>query len=271
MALVAGRIDFWMKAEILFKAMMTSEDLKVEMVAYQMRYPSSLGEDQGEERYNALKDILHRTVTREREEENRLDREAHDRRYVQKFTKPHPTAPAAAKGSGKKGKGADRSKSRKGKGDKKGKDRSQSRTGKGNRKGKGGQGGAEEKGLCVNWVVGGSCAHGASCRYKHEKAKNDADEKYYHDLHIRIASRSKSPAPKGKGKGVCRQWQESGKCKFGDQCKYSHDNVAAPAPKAKRTRSRARSKPRTTKGTSAAAPVTSARGAFGPSGTGLHS
>ena len=69
--------------------------------------------------------------------------------------------------------------------------------------------------------------------YKHEHPKDDDEDKYYRDLHVRIKSRYKSPGPKGKGKGsgVCLSWKNNGACKYGDSCKYKHGNtLAAPAP-----------------------------------------
>jgi len=72
------------------------------------------------------------------------------------------------------------------------------------------------------------------CTYKHARLMNDADEKYYRDLHVRLASRSKSPGPKGKGEGdgICKFLKKDGSCKYGENCWYKHDvNATAPAPK----------------------------------------
>ena len=217
-----------------------------------------------------MMDILYRRVVMERQEENRVDRETRDRRFVERFSKSHEVAmPAPAKGGGRKGKANNRSKSSKGKGEGKGKDRPRSKSAKGSRKGKSGKGEGEEKGLCVNWVVSGSCVRGAECRYRHERATTDADEKYYRELHTRIASRSKSPAPKGKGKGVCRQWQTDRSCRFGKECRYRHDeDPAAPVTKATgRASSRTSSRGRKSK-TSTAAPATTASSSSKTSGAG---
>ena len=273
MSQVAGRVEDWMKAEVLYRALTVSEDLKVEMLAYRSKYPNNIGEELGQERYDAMMDILYRRVVMERQEENRVDRETRDRRFVERFSKSHEVAmPAPAKGGGRKGKANNRSKSRKGKGEGKGKDKPRSKSAKGSRKGKGGKGGGEEKGLCVNWVVSGSCARGAECRYRHERATNDTDEKYYRELHTRIASRSKSPAPKGKGRGVCRQWQTDKSCRFGKECRYRHDeDPAAPVTKATgRASSRTSSRGRKSK-TSTAAPATAAICSSTPSGAGGNS
>ena len=155
--------------------------------------------------------ILHRTVNREREDENRQDREAHDRRYMERLMKLALVAPVTSKGKGKKGKGKPRSPSQKGKGEGTGKARSKSA--KGSRKGKSGKKGAGEKGLCANWVTLGSCARGAECGYRHDKPKNEEEAKYYRDMHTRISSRSNSLAPKGKGKGERNSWMASGACR----------------------------------------------------------
>ena len=260
MAQLSGNVEDWMKAEVLYRALMSSDDLKIDMMAYRSKYPTNVGEELGRERYDAMMDILHRRVVMEREEVNRMERETRDRRFVERFAKSSDMAlPASTKGGVKKGKGKNRSQSSKGKGEnkegKKGKSRSKSA--KGGRKGKVNKSEAEEKGLCVNWVVSGSCVRGAECRYRHERPTSDADEKYYRELHTRISSRSKSPAPKGKGKGVCRQWQTDGSCRFGTECRYKHDEgAAAPATKAQgRSSSRGSSRGRKKK-TSAAVPVT---------------
>ena len=125
-----------MKAEILYNALKTPDDMRIDVLGYQSSFPVNIGEGLGEERYNALMDILHRTVVREREEEHRIDREAHDGRYMERVARPHPTAPAPGKGSGKKGKSTHRSQSGKGKGAKKGEGKDRSKSAKGNRKGR---------------------------------------------------------------------------------------------------------------------------------------
>ena len=150
----AGNFEFWMKAEILESAVNESEDLKVEMLAYQKKYPQSLGEAKGEERYKALMNILVRTVTRERDARNRLDRERYDAGFVEKQMKGQPTAPAPQKGGGKndgKGKGSQKP-SKGGKGAGKGKDRSQSS--KGDRKGKRWKGQVERQDRKLVCVLG---------------------------------------------------------------------------------------------------------------------
>ena len=139
------------------------------MLAYHHRFPNNSGEEHGEERYDALMDMLHRTVNREMEEENRQECEAHDRRYMERLMKLAPAAPVTSKGTGKEGKGKPRSPSQKGKGEGTGKARSKSA--KGSREGKSGKKGTGEKGLCANWVTLGSCARGAECGYGHGKPK----------------------------------------------------------------------------------------------------
>ena len=264
MSQAAGTFDFWMKAEVLQSALNESEDLKVEMLAYQKKYPQTLGEAKGEERYKALMHILVRTVTRERDNQNRLDRERFDARYVEKQMKGHPTAPAPQKGSGKnngKGKGS-QTPAKGGKGAGKGKDRSQSA--KGNRKGNGGKGKSGDKAgnLCVYWVVSGACQRGDNCSYRHERPKDDDEDKYYRELYKNIKARSQSPGPKGKGKGsgVCQSWKSTGSCKYGDACKYKHDNApAAPASSGGGRRQRSRGPPADKKaGAKPAAPASGA-------------
>ena len=151
MSQAAGTFDFWMKAEVLQSALNDSEDLKVEMLVYQKKYPQTLGEAKGEERHKALMNILVRTVTRERDAQHRLDRERFDARQMEKMTKGHPAAPAPQNGSGKnngKGKGS-QTPTKGGKGAGQGKNRSQSA--KGNRKGNGGKGNSGDNtgNLCV--------------------------------------------------------------------------------------------------------------------------
>ena len=270
MSQVQGKIDAWMKAEILFRALVKSNDLKIEMLAYQKKYLADLGQRKGDKRYEALKDILYRTVAREREEANRNEREAHDRKEWERLVPSHPTAPAPTKGKGSKSKGKGRSQSRSGKGEGNGKGKQRSQSAKGGRKGGGGKSGSGEKGLCVNFVVQGSCQKGADCGYRHERPKDSKEEQYYKDLHKRISSRSKSPAPKGKGRGVCRLWEADGSCKFGDSCRYEHvTGTAAPATKAqprKRFHSRNRKNP------TVAAPATPAKSKqTGSSGSGNNS
>ena len=260
MSQMQGKCSNWMKAEVLYRAMMESTDLKIEMMSYLKEYPVSLGQHKGEKRYNALKEILHRTIAREREEVNRSDREAHDRRMWERLVPNHPAAPAPSKGKGKgkKGKDAARSSSKgpKGEGKSKGKQRSQSAKGRG--KGSGGKGGEREKGLCVNFVVNGSCSRGNECSYRHEKPKDSTEEKFYKDLHKRLASRSNSPANKGKGRGECRSWQATGTCKYGDACKYSHVTGPAAPVTSSRQQKRSNSRPRKVDGVSA--PATTYKG-----------
>ena len=133
-----------MKAEILYSALKESQDLRLDMLAYHQKFPTNSGEENGEDRYDALMDILHRTVNREREEENRQEREAHDRRYMERLMKPAPAMPVTGKGKGKKGKDKPRSQSQKGKGTGK----SRSKSVKGRTKGKGGKRGPEKR-LCA--------------------------------------------------------------------------------------------------------------------------
>ena len=172
-----------------------------------------------------------------------MERERLDNRAIEKMGgKVHPAAPAPGKGSGKKGGKGKGSAGKGGKGAGKGQNRSQSA--KGNRKGgKGNSGNGANSGLCVFFVVSGSCPRGSDCSFKHERPKDDAEEKYYRELHVRIKSQSRSPGPKGKGKGsgVCLSWKNNGTCKYGDQCKYKHENTpAAPASAKGRRRSYSR-------------------------------
>ena len=44
-------------------------------------------------------------------------------------------------------------------------------------------------------------------------------------------ARSRSGTPPA-GQRACKQWQESKTCSYGDACKFSHGEKAAPAPKA---------------------------------------
>jgi len=270
MSQAAGTFDFWMKAEVLQSALNESEDLKVEMLAYQKKYPQTLGEAKGEERYKALMSILVRTVTRDRDNQNRLDRERYDARYVEKQMKGHPAAQAPQKGSGKndgKGKGSQKP-SKGGKGAGKGKDRSQSS--KGDRKGNGGKGKSSDKAgnLCVYWVVSGACQRGDQCSYRHERPKDDDEDKRYRELYKNIKARSQSPGPKGKGKGsgICQFWKSTGSCKHGDACKYKHDNApAAPASSGNGRRQRSRGPPVDKKaGAKLAAPASGAPSSGAP-------
>ena len=258
MSLAAGQTQYWMKVEILYNAMKESQDLRLDMLAYHQRFPNNTGEEQGQERYDALTEILHRTVNREREEEHRQEREAHDRRYMERVMKPVPAMPATGKGKGKKGKSKPRSPSQKGKG--KGNGKTRSKSAKGNRKGDGGKKGKGERGLCAVFVTLGSCARGGDCSYRHEQPKNEEEAKYYRDMHTRIVSRSNSPIPKGRGKGECAQWKNSGTCRFGDKCKFEHaDGTAAPAasdPKRKGQRKRSSSRSKLGTGKSVVALVT---------------
>ena len=57
MSQAAGSFDFWMKAEVLQSALTESDNVKVEILAYQKTYPQTLGKAKGEERYKALMDI----------------------------------------------------------------------------------------------------------------------------------------------------------------------------------------------------------------------
>ena len=52
------------------------------------------------------------------------------------------------------------------------------------------------------------------------------------------SARSPSPGTK-KSNGICHNMRDTGKCKFGSKCRYSHDIPAAPAT---RSKSRKRSK-----------------------------
>ena len=269
MALAAGRTKYWMKAEILYSALKESQDLRLDMLAYHQKFPINSGEENGEDRYDALMDILHRTVNREREEENRQEREAHDRRYMERLMKPAPAMPVTGKGKGKKGKDKPRSPSQKGKGTGK----SRSKSAKGRTKGKGGKKGTGEKALCVYYVAHGSCARGGECSYRHDKPKDDEEARYYRDLHTKLSSRSNSPTPKGRGKGECNQWKSTGSCRFGDKCKFEHaDGSAAPATSTKQQRPRKRSSSRTKKGTntSVAAPAVAVRELFPVRGDSRH-
>ena len=190
-------------------------------------------------------DILTRIVTQERDARNRLDRERQDARYLERQLKGQATAPAQPKRSGKndgKRKGSPKS-SKGGKGAGKGKDRSQSA--KGDRKGNGGKGKSNDKtgNLCVYWVVSGACQRGDQCSYRHERPKDDDEDKHYRDLYKNIKARSQSPGPKGKGKGpgICQTWKATGSCKYGDACKFKHENApAAPASSGGGRRARSR-------------------------------
>jgi len=271
MLMTAGNIDYWMKAEVLEDALKDSEDMKVEMMAYRKKYPQTLGETKGEERYKAIMDILTRTVIQERDARNRLERERQDARYLEKQYKGQATAPAQPKGNGKhdgKGKGSPKP-SKGGKGAGKGKDRSQSA--KGNRKGSGGKGKSDNKtgNLCVYWVVSGACQRGDQCSYRHERPKDDDEDKRYRDMYKDIKARSQSPGPKGKGKGsgICQSWKSTGSCKYGDSCKYKHDDVpAAPASSkgGRRQRSRGRSSDAKPKANPAAPAAGAPTGATSP-------
>ena len=122
--------------------------------------------------------------------------------------------------------------------------------------------------LCVNWVVSGACQRGDTCNYRHERPKDDDEDKRYRDMYKNIKARSQSPGPKGKGKGsgIRLSWKNNGTCKFGDTCKYKHDNApVAPAPQKGGRRQRSRGPAADKKaGAKGAAPVAPASGA--PSG-----
>ena len=139
------------------------KDGGLERGRYDHKCPNNTGGEHCKERYDTLMDIWNRTVNREREEENRQEREAHDRRYMERIMKPAPAMPAAAKGKGKKGKAKPRSPSQKGKGKASGKSRSKSA--KGGRKGEGGKKGTGERGLCAEFVTPGSGARGGDWAY----------------------------------------------------------------------------------------------------------
>ena len=122
-----------------------------------------------------LKDILYRTVARDREAANRAEREARDRRLWGKISQQFPAAPAPAKGQGKKDKGKSRSKSQnpKEKGSGKGAGKGRSHSAKGQRKGANGKSGDGDRLLCANYIALGSCARGGDCRYRHDRPKNE--------------------------------------------------------------------------------------------------
>ena len=51
------------------------------------------------------------------------------------------------------------------------------------------------------------------------------------------SSRFRSPGPSG-GKAICFNFQKTGKCKFGDKCKYQHARGASSSPRSSRSNSR---------------------------------
>ena len=61
-AQLTGKVEFWIKAEVSFNAMMQSKDLQLDMFAYQKNCPASFGERKGEKRYKVSLDIQNRTV-----------------------------------------------------------------------------------------------------------------------------------------------------------------------------------------------------------------
>ena len=106
-----------MKAEILEKAMNTSEDLKVEVLSCKKTVPDTMGPtEKAEEKYTALLEILHRMVDRENQVKNQKDKADYDRRLMAKLSNGNANGPAAPapKGKGKNNKGKRRKQGREG-------------------------------------------------------------------------------------------------------------------------------------------------------------
>ena len=119
-------------------------------------------------------------------------------------------APALAKG---KGKGKDKDKG-KGKGDSKGKEKG---SGKGKKGGKSRETSQAPKQLCAFFQIG-ECKD-ASCRWRHEKARDSEEIARLRALREKAKARSSTPTRKQ----PCWHWEFVGHCKFEKDCAFAHN------------------------------------------------
>ena len=75
--------------------------------------------------------------------------------------------------------------------------------------------------LCA-WFAVGKCQGG--CGYLHELPQTQRMKKRLEDLRNASGNRSRSPSPAAR-KPPCHSWQKTGTCKFGKECRFSHDSA----------------------------------------------
>ena len=204
-------------ANMLCDHLMKSKELR-EAVNKWRKLDEGVPEERAKKTYRALLDLVDDHLMYNQEIRNRssLDRHSHHN---------HPTAPAS-EGHGKGGGGS----KGKGKGGKGGKGKSGKADGKGNRKGDDGKGKGKTQGYCAFFQVG-NCSMGTACRYKHDKAPDEATRERLKEIREKVANagggaRSRSPSPQRNGKKVCPEYAMHQTCKYGDRCKFVHNHQA---------------------------------------------
>ena len=80
-------------------------------------------------------------------------------------------------------------------------------------------------GKCALFQVG-KCTRGRSCKFAHETA-TAAERQELQSTIDRHLNGQKGGGKGGKSKGPCHMMQNTGTCKFGENCRYSHDVVPA--------------------------------------------
>ena len=214
---MATEIDDDTLANVLCDHLMTSKELR-EAVNKWRKLDEGVPDERAKKTYRALLDLIDDHLMYNQEIRNRssLDRHSHHN---------HPTAPAS-EGQGKGG-GGSKGKGKSGKG---GKGKSGKADGKGNRKGDDGKGKGKTQGYCAFFQVG-NCSMGTACRYKHDKAPDEATRERLKEIREKVANagggaRSRSPSPQRNGKKVCPEYAMHQTCKYGDRCKFVHNHQA---------------------------------------------
>eukprot|EP00397_Hematodinium_sp_SG-2012_P069263 GEMP01117689.1.p1 GENE.GEMP01117689.1~~GEMP01117689.1.p1 ORF type:complete len:110 (+),score=25.35 GEMP01117689.1:34-363(+) len=89
----------------------------------------------------------------------------------------------------------------------------------GSSKGKGGGGGG---GQCFDFRDKGSCRFGDDCKFTHEGAGGGGGQGYGKGGSYG-GGKGYGGKSGGGGGGPCYDYRDRGNCRFGDDCKFSHD------------------------------------------------
>ncbi len=192
-------------------------------VAYWRR----LEPDDANRTYDWLRRAVETNIRLDKEDKNQDKLQAHNRKPAGR----QPAAPGKGdKGAGKSGKDKNKKGEGKGTGDKtpgKGK-------GKGGKKGGSGTstpGGRKPPGeIPCRFLYGfGRCSKGAECDYAHRTPSKQE----ILDYNMYKQDENSKGTGKGKSKGRCQPFFDTGKCKYGDSCIFSHSDKDKAKPKAK--------------------------------------